>query len=177
MFYYLGEIRMRNIYIVGYMASGKTTFGKRLAEDMCLDFIDTDNYIEGREGKSVTEIFKKNGEDYFREQERNVLSILSTVKDTVIATGGGMPCHSDNMNFLNSVGITVFLNTPINEILNRLREGSETRPLIKELDNKIIPYFIKEHYNKRLPVYMKANYIISSENDYGKLKEHLLQLK
>lgn len=168
---------MRNIYIVGYMASGKTTFGKRLAEDLCLDFIDTDNYIEGREGKSVTEIFRKKGEVYFREQERNILSILSTVKDTVIATGGGLPCHSDNMKFLNSVGTTVFLNTSIDEILNRLKGESETRPLIKELDKKIIPYFVKEHYNKRLPIYMEANYIISSEQDYEKLKEHFLQLK
>lgn len=168
---------MRNIYIVGYMASGKTTFGKRLAEDLCLDFIDTDNYIEGREGKSVTEIFRKKGEVYFREQERNILSILSTVKDTVIATGGGLPCHSDNMKFLNSVGTTVFLNTSIDEILNRLKGESETRPLIKELDKKIVPYFVKEHYNKRLPIYMEANYIISSEQDYEKLKEHFLQLK
>ncbi|MCQ2337266.1 MAG: shikimate kinase [Paludibacteraceae bacterium] len=168
---------MRNIYIVGYMASGKTTFGKRLAEDLCLDFIDTDNYIEGREGKSVTEIFRKKGEDYFREQERNILSVLSTVNDTVVATGGGLPCHSDNMKFLNSVGSTVFLNTSIDEILKRLKGESETRPLIRELDKKIIPYFVREHYNKRLPIYMEANYIISSEQDYEKLKEHFLQLK
>lgn len=159
------------------MASGKTTFGKRLAEDLCLDFIDTDNYIEGREGKSVTEIFRKKGEDYFREQERNILSVLSTVNDTVVATGGGLPCHSDNMKFLNSVGSTVFLNTSIDEILKRLKGESETRPLIRELDKKIIPYFVREHYNKRLPIYMEANYIISSEQDYEKLKEHFLQLK
>ncbi|MCQ2369048.1 MAG: AAA family ATPase [Paludibacteraceae bacterium] len=167
---------MRNIYIVGYMASGKTTLGKRLAEDLCLDFIDSDDYIEKSAGKTIAEIFIQDGEDYFREQERNFLSILSTVKNTVIATGGGLPCHSDNMKFLNSVGETVFVNTPIDTIMSRLKAERETRPLVKGLNSKILPYFVKEHYAKRLPIYMQAKHIISTEDDYAKLKDYLFEL-
>ncbi len=167
---------MRNIYIVGYMASGKTTIGKRLAEDLCLDFIDTDDFIEGKMGKTIAEIFIQEGEEYFRNQERNIISVLSATSDTVVATGGGLPCHSDNMQFLNSVGETVFIDTPVEEILSRLRQERETRPLVKDLDKKVLPYFVKENYAKRLPIYKEARHTISSEEDYEKLKDYFLRL-
>lgn len=82
-------------FIVGYMASGKSTYGKELAEDKGLPFWDLDECIEQREGRSISEIFEEEGEDYFRRREREVLHELCNEEDEfVLATGGGTPVFS-----------------------------------------------------------------------------------
>ena len=118
-------------FVVGYMASGKTTFGKELAKEKGLPFLDLDECIEEREGRSISEIFATDGERYFREIERWVLHELCDGQDEfVMATGGGTPCFFDNMDYMNRVGNTIFQNTSLFVILERLKKQRADRPLL-----------------------------------------------
>ena len=98
------------IFLTGYMASGKTTLGKAFARACNLGFIDLDWYIEERMHMSVRDIFAERGEDGFRQLEKNMLHEVSEFENVVVACGGGTPCFFDNMDVMNSRGITVFLD-------------------------------------------------------------------
>ena len=118
-------------FIVGYMASGKSTFGKELAKDKGLPFLDLDESVESREGRSISEIFAKEGEEYFRKREREILhEICNEADEFVLATGGGTPCFFDNMDYMNQAGTTVFLNTSPLVIVDRLKRQRADRPLL-----------------------------------------------
>ncbi len=97
------------LYIIGFMGSGKSTAGKKIASHIGWSFIDLDKKIEEHTGKTIPEIFSQDGENYFREIETKLLRNLKTGSDTVISTGGGTPCHSDNMNFMLKTGLTLYL--------------------------------------------------------------------
>ena len=89
------------IVLLGYMGSGKTTIGMKLAEFLDFDFLDLDHYIEEAEGVSIAEIFQSKGEIYFRKKEHDYLKkILSNKKDFVLSTGGGTPCYGVNMDVI-----------------------------------------------------------------------------
>lgn len=151
------EVEKMKYFIVGYMASGKSTYGKELAEDKGLPFWDLDECIEQREGRSISEIFEKEGEDYFRRREREVLHELCNEEDEfVLATGGGTPCFFDNMDYMNQEGITVFLNTSLLVIVGRLKRQRENRPLLAMYTDGELELFVREHLESRLPFYLKA---------------------
>lgn len=122
--------KINRLFIVGYMASGKTTFGKALARSLGWDFIDLDFYIEQRFRKSVREIFASEGEDSFRLKENAMLREVGEFENTVISCGGGTPCFFDNMDFMNARGTTVFLNTEPECIVRRLVANNSRRPLM-----------------------------------------------
>jgi shikimate kinase len=90
----------RKVYIIGFMGSGKTTTGKKLASMLGWSFIDMDKKIEEYTGKKITELFSNYGEEYFRNIESEVLRKLKSETDVVISTGGGTPCHGSNMDFM-----------------------------------------------------------------------------
>src|SRR5262245_44200724 len=97
------------VFLIGYMASGKSKTGEQLAELLGLKHLDTDACIEEKTGQRVSEIFAGAGEDSFRELEREVLDSLLRRRDIVVSTGGGLPCYGDNMERMNEHGITVYL--------------------------------------------------------------------
>lgn len=101
---------MVRIFLTGYMGAGKTTLGKAFARKMNVPFVDLDWYIEERFHKTVGELFTERGETGFRELERNMLHEVAEFENVVISTGGGAPCFFDNMEFMNRVGKTVFLD-------------------------------------------------------------------
>jgi shikimate kinase len=103
-------VRNHIIYIIGFMGSGKTTIGRELAFRLNWSFVDLDNKIEEFAGKTIPEIFSQNGEEYFREIESNILKSQSSANKTIISTGGGTPCHDENMKLMLSTGLTVILN-------------------------------------------------------------------
>ena len=119
-----------NVVLVGFMGSGKTTIGKLLAKSMGYSFVDTDAEIEKEEGISVAQIFEMKGEEYFRELESTFITNFQR-KKCIIATGGGMPCYNDNMTKLKVLGTVLFINTPYDSIIERLKLNQGSRPLIK----------------------------------------------
>jgi shikimate kinase len=149
------------IYLIGYMGSGKSTLGKRLAKYAGLQFVDMDHYIEERNCKTVPQIFAEEGEEEFRKKERKALEELSEVTGVVIATGGGAPCFFDNMELMNRSGETVYLNIAPEILAERLKKSKTDRPLIKGKSRKELKQFIDETLKERDVYYSKARYRIT----------------
>jgi shikimate kinase len=144
------------IFIIGYMGAGKTTLGKLLAERLKYHFYDMDEMFEISTGHSIGSYFEKFGEAAFRQKERDILLSHINDTDTVIATGGGTPCHADNMAIMNQKGITVFVDTAFETIMQRLAGKIHDRPMLMNIPTEKLPSFIQEHMNARLEFYSKA---------------------
>ena len=149
---------MTRIFLVGYMGAGKTTLGRALAKELGIQFIDLDGYIEERLCKSVSQIFAEKGEESFREIERRMLHEAGEFENVVISTGGGTPCFFDNIDFMNSMGTTVYLQVPLERLFVRLSIARKQRPLIKDKNDDELRLFIAEQIAKREPHYSKAQY-------------------
>lgn len=151
------------IFLVGYMAAGKTTLGKALARELGYQFIDLDFYIEQRFRKRIPEIFAEMGEPGFRELEARMLREAGEFCDTVVSCGGGTPCFADNMEYMNSAGVTVWLDATIERICQRLLIAKVRRPIVEGKDANELPPFIKNHLEARLPYYTLAKLRIPSD--------------
>jgi shikimate kinase len=159
------------IFLVGFMGSGKNWWGSTLAESLDIPFLDLDKEIENSTGMDIVSIFEEKGEAFFREQETKVLKMLydnisdaGTKKDSpgnminaIIATGGGTPCFSGNMHWMNQHGITVWLNPPVSELVGRLEKETEKRPLLKGKTTEELALFIEKKLEERNPFYNLAN--------------------
>ena len=156
------------VVLIGYMASGKSTIGKMLAEKLNYNFIDLDDYIEASESKSVSQIFETKGEIYFRKQETYYLKeLLKSKNNIVLSFGGGTPCFGDNMDaVLNSKNTTsVYLRTSIGALVERLKIEKSKRPLIAHIEtDELLIEFIGKHLFERAQYYNKANMVISTDN-------------
>jgi shikimate kinase len=152
------------VFLVGLPGAGKSTFGKTLARRLLLDFFDLDHIISDHQKLTIGEIFEKKGEDRFREIEHDALKSITAVHENFfLATGGGTPCFFDNMKYMNQKGITIFLNTSITTIVERVSRNDK-RPLLK---NQNPEEKIKTLYNLRLPYYQKAHFVIDESQLYG----------
>src|SRR5215217_1973749 len=112
---------MNSVFLIGFMGSGKTFVGKKLAQLLKTTFIDLDEVIEKSEEKTISQIFSQNGEEFFRERESHYLKSLSERSNVVIATGGGTPCFHDNMKWMNENGITIYLKAKSEILFDRLK--------------------------------------------------------
>ncbi|MBD5370690.1 MAG: shikimate kinase [Bacteroides sp.] len=151
------------IFIIGYMASGKTTLGRALARALGRDFIDLDFYIEQRFRKRIPEIFAERGEEGFRDMEARMLREVGEFSGVVVSCGGGTPCHRDNMEYMNARGTTVFLDATIARICYRLSVAKTRRPLLEGIPADRLPAFIESHLAPRLPYYTRAHISIPSD--------------
>ena len=124
------------VYLIGFMGSGKTTTGLKLASLLGWEFKDLDKNIEENTGMTIPEIFSHHGEAYFREVESRILRSVEPVKNTVISTGGGTPCYSDNMDFMLNTGLTIYLKLNAGQLKSRLSDSNGERPLIKDLSEE-----------------------------------------
>lgn len=147
---------MTRIFLIGYMGAGKTTLGKVLARRMQLSYIDTDHFIECRYHKKVSDIFAHEGETRFREIEHRILLELSELEDTVVSTGGGLPCFYDNMQVMNRAGITVYLEVSVEELAARLEASKNVRPVLKNRSGSELTDFIKGSLAQRSDFYKQA---------------------
>ncbi|MGB5464082.1 MAG: shikimate kinase [Aureibaculum sp.] len=151
------------IVLLGYMASGKSTIGKKLAKKLNLPFKDLDELISEKEVSSIPEIFKNKGEIYFRKIEAEILhSFLQTENKFVLAVGGGTPCYGDNMDLINENSISVYLNASIKTIYNNLSKvkNKDKRPLVSKVNPEDLQEFIAKHLFERRPFYEKASLIV-----------------
>jgi len=152
------------IFLVGFMGSGKTTIGRRLSGQIGFDFVDTDRLIEKRHGITVSEIFAQHGEVAFREMEHNILMEIQKLDYTVVATGGGMPCHYDNMDVMRSGGKVVYLKTSPKTLSRRLLLSRAIRPLIEGKKETELHQYIVEKLNEREPFYSRAHFVVPTES-------------
>lgn len=150
------------IFLIGLPGSGKSFIGKQLAKAMQLPFIDLDIAIQEKEGVEVSEIFATKGQDYFRQVEANVLREQIIKSHFIMATGGGTPCFFNNIELMNSHGVSVFLNTPLSVITGRLNaEKKNTRPLLASEHD--IEQTLDKLLTTRMPFYNLAHITINGE--------------
>ncbi len=148
------------IYIIGFMGSGKSTYGKELAEAMGYDFMDLDTEIEKQAKSTIDAIFTEKGEDFFRKLEREMLLKTVDLDDVVIATGGGTPCFSDNMKWMNENGEPVYLKLFEPELKKRLEPVMAHRPLLKNIDPDDLDNFIYKTLRARSLYYHQAKVVV-----------------
>lgn len=146
-----------NIYLIGFMGSGKSTIGRLLAEALAYQWVDLDEHIVTRNQMSVRGIFKKYGERFFRKEEATVLRNTMTLEKAVVSCGGGTPCFENNMNWINQHGISIFIDPTVEVLLNRLVKGQEKRPLLREKNLEELETFIQQKLEERRPVYEQAH--------------------
>lgn len=151
------------LFIIGYMASGKTTFGKALARSSGLQHIDLDFYIEQRFHSTIREIFATKGESEFRRIESAMLREVGEMTDVIVSCGGGTPCFGDNMDYMNSHGLTVCLQASENIIANRIINAGNKRPLMAGKSKEQIIETLRQHLEVRKPFYDRAAIIISGD--------------
>ncbi len=162
------------IYLTGYMGSGKTTVGKKLAKRLGFQFIDLDDMIENKYKIEVREFFQKYDEKSFRKVEHDTLILTFQLSDTVIATGGGAPCFFDNMELINQNGISVYIEMSNLSLFHRLSNSKRPRPLVQNKSQDELKQFIEAHLEERLPSYSKAHMTIKGENlDMDNLMEKI----
>lgn len=151
--------KSNNIILIGMTLTGKTTLGKLISEKLNMSFLDTDKIIEEKVHLTVSDIFNKKGETFFREEEKKLLNNLKNIKNTVISTGGGVPVFNNNIEKLKHIGIVVYLKLDLDLIIERANKVSD-RPLLKEQFNeKLI-----KMYNERKYIYEKSDLIIEIGN-------------
>lgn len=139
-----------NIVLCGFMGSGKTSVGKELAKMCGKSFVDTDELIEDEQGISISTIFSRFGEDYFRDKEFEICKKVSKMNNVIVSTGGGALTFDRNVEAIKENGTVIFLDVPFEVICERIGNG-ETRPLFKNKENA------KKLYDERKCKYENAS--------------------
>lgn len=152
------------IFLIGFMGSGKTYWGKLLGEKLRVPFFDLDEQIVSHEEKSINEIFSSEGEEYFRLVEKDILHIIAESHDSfVMACGGGTPCYFNNIEYMNQAGTTVWINTPVNVLLERLINEKSHRPLIRNFSDEQLKAYILKKFADRKIYFEQADIKIDEE--------------
>lgn len=146
-------------YLIGMMGVGKSSIGLGAARKLDFAFVDLDDYIRKHENQSINEIFKNKGESAFREMEHRYLTQLefADAPFALVSTGGGTPVYHNNMEYMNSHGRTIWLDTPLSIIIERLKDMKDDRPLISSIQDQKMEEHLKKMYESRLPYFNKAD--------------------
>lgn len=170
------------LVLIGYMGSGKSSVGEKLAEVLGFPFKDLDSEIEQQERSSIREIFSEKGEIYFRKIENTVLKkTLSDTENLVLATGGGTPCYADSMSYMteNENSVIIYIKTPLDILSKRLFAEKSKRPLIAHLNSEEeLNDYIRKHLFERAYYYNQANLIVENgtENIEKMVQKIILKL-
>jgi shikimate kinase len=166
---------LHNLALVGFMGTGKTSVGRLVAEQLHFEFLDTDDLIQTRTGRSIADIFARNGEPAFRALEREVVIELGHLAKTVISTGGGLPADPENLAALKTHALVVCLWASPEKIWERVRNQSH-RPLLQDPDPQ---RKIRELLEAREPFYKQADVLVNTDQRSARevAQQILLQFK
>lgn len=159
---------MKNIVLIGFMGTGKTTIGRLLASRLGRPFVDSDRKVEHESGMTIREIFERYGEAYFRQKEKDMIARLSRYNNAVIATGGGVVLSSENMRRLKKNGIIIALTASVETILERTSRRN-TRPLL--LDFFAREQIVDKLMRERHELYQNADFSIDTN---GNSPQHVI---
>ncbi|NGP76875.1 shikimate kinase [Balneolaceae bacterium YR4-1] len=157
------------IFLSGFMGAGKSTIGRELAGKLERTFLDLDDYIEHKAGKSISEIFEEGGEDAFRKIERECILELIRTYEGIIALGGGSLHNQHMLDHIKLNGLLVFIETPISVILDRI-DKDLNRPLLLNEEGKVkeretLERELSALYKKRLPLYQQSELTVSDDGE------------
>ncbi|MBS1731032.1 MAG: shikimate kinase [Bacteroidetes bacterium] len=164
-----------NIFLIGMPGSGKTFWGKKIAQFLGKDFFDLDEEIEKDTQETIIQIFQSKGEEFFRKKEREVLNKFENKKNIVLATGGGTPCFLNNMDWLDKQGITIWIKVPPEILAYRLLEETAQRPLFKDIPHSQLLPVLQQQMKDRMTYYSKAQ--LHVEGTSISLNEFIKKLK
>ena len=157
---------MKNIVLIGMPGCGKSTIGYRMSQKINYSFFDADKYLEEKENRIISDIFSKEGEEYFRKLETKYLKDLSKKEQIIISTGGGAVKKKENIDILKQNGIIIFLDRTIEDIS---KENHENRPLLQNIEN------LWKLYDERIDLYRKyADIIIKNDDDMNVIVERII---
>jgi shikimate kinase len=147
------------IFLIGFMGSGKTTLGRKLASRLGYEFIDLDHKLEQQAELSIAEYFSFFGEDAFRKMESQVLKKTIYPANAIVSTGGGLPCFFDHMEWMNAHGKTIYINLAPKALADRLENGKVERPLLRDKHGEDLINFIADKLAEREQYYLQASII------------------
>jgi shikimate kinase len=155
------------IFLVGFMGSGKTHWGQRLAAKLGMPFYDLDSLIIEKENKSVAEIFAEKGEEFFRFLEKEILEAITDNHESfILSCGGGTPCFFNNIEFMKKNGKVIWLNTSVDVLRERLQRERLSRPLIAEVSEDELQRYIIRKLSERRMYYQQADVTVSEETTH-----------
>ncbi|UTW61331.1 shikimate kinase [bacterium SCSIO 12741] len=154
----------KNIFLIGYMGSGKTTWGKKLAHRTNLPFVDLDAALVQHFQMSINDYFEKHGVDAFRLEEQKMLHKVSEKQGQIIACGGGTPCYHNNIDWMNEHGMTIYFSATAEQLHSRLKKDRSQRPLLKDEKEANLLGPITLQLERRVIDYSKAKWSIDAFN-------------
>lgn len=159
------------ISLIGYMGSGKSHISKVLSKKLNLKLFDLDRQISLKNNMTIPEIFEKRGEIYFRKQENLILNeILSSYDDIILSVGGGTPAYFNNMEIINQYSESVFLQTSVTNLADRILKQKDKRPLVAKIADEDLPEFIAKHLFERNVFYSQSKHKVITD---GKSPEEI----
>lgn len=151
---------MKNIYLVGFMGTGKTAAGQIVAETLHKEFLETDERIEQEQGKKISEIFATQGQAYFRTLEKKLLAAIASKTDLIVSCGGGLICDEDNIRIMRASGTIITLKASPKTIYERTKQYTH-RPLLNVKDPLSV---ITKLLAEREVFYSRAHFSVDTEN-------------
>ena len=151
------------LFLLGFMGSGKTTIGKKLANTLHYAFIDLDAAFEQRHSISISDYFQRYGEAQFRNEEQQLLHTTLHLQDTIISLGGGTPCHFDNLQQIKQAGFTIYLKLSPTSLVQRLANSPTPRPLVAGKSLPELQAYVETTLQQREPYYQQADLIVKGE--------------
>ena len=152
------------IYLIGYMYSGKTTVGHKLALQMGYRWLDLDQMLENTFHTTIPIFFKRYGEEAFRKIEQKLLHSTADLDNIIISTGGGTPCQFDNIQWINKHGVSVYFDVTVETLLRRAAQSKKPRPILAGLTEEERSIYVRQQLSQRLPFYQKARIIFPADH-------------
>ena len=152
----------KHLCLLGFMGAGKSTVGKELSQRLGRSWVDSDSWIEEKQGRSISEIVREMGWSAFRAMEREFTFEMNERAPMVISCGGGFPLDNENWQWISSNCTSIYLRVDKDVLLNRLIDETASRPLLKDKSHTELIQFIDDKLTERTPVYTKSDWIIDA---------------